>query len=376
MASDTQGRSARPSASRTSSPGCAASSNGSKAETCRSRTACTRSRRAWSCAAAGRVILDGAEKKVETLLGGAGAHRAPFEVDRTSEREPAVSARVRTADRPGSARAGARSSTACSRRGCAPPADGDPGRLRRGDALLAAGARQAHAPAAGAGGGRDASAPRRTTTCCSPAAPVELVHCYSLIHDDLPAMDDDDFRRGRPSNHKVFGEATAILAGDALLTLAFDWIAEAGERAGAAAAISCAPSRALARGAGACGHGARAGARPGRAAARDAGGARDAARREDRRAVPRGAGGRRLRRRRGARRARRAWRASATRYGVAFQHADDLDDADHAEHAAAARERGSRRWSPRRARAVAPLGAARRAPRRRSRARCSRVAPA
>ena len=60
------------------------------------------------------------------------------------------------------------------------------------------------------------------------AAAVELVHCYSLIHDDLPAMDDDDFRRGQPTNHKVFGEAIAILAGDALLTLAFDWLAEAG----------------------------------------------------------------------------------------------------------------------------------------------------
>jgi len=61
------------------------------------------------------------------------------------------------------------------------------------------------------------------------AAAVELVHCYSLIHDDLPAMDDDDFRRGRPTNHKAFGEATAILAGDGLLTLAFDWMAQAGE---------------------------------------------------------------------------------------------------------------------------------------------------
>jgi farnesyl diphosphate synthase len=50
---------------------------------------------------------------------------------------------------------------------------------------------------------------------------VELVHCYSLIHDDLPAMDDDDLRRGRPTVHKAFDEATAILAGDALLTQAF-----------------------------------------------------------------------------------------------------------------------------------------------------------
>jgi len=47
---------------------------------------------------------------------------------------------------------------------------------------------------------------------------IEFIHCYSLIHDDLPAMDNDDFRRGRPSNHKVFGEAIALLAGDALLT--------------------------------------------------------------------------------------------------------------------------------------------------------------
>jgi farnesyl diphosphate synthase len=52
------------------------------------------------------------------------------------------------------------------------------------------------------------------------------VHCYSLIHDDLPAMDDDDMRRGRPTVHKAFDEATAILAGDALLTLAFDILAD------------------------------------------------------------------------------------------------------------------------------------------------------
>jgi farnesyl diphosphate synthase len=53
-------------------------------------------------------------------------------------------------------------------------------------------------------------------------AALELVHCYSLVHDDLPAMDDDDLRRGRPTVHRAFDEATAILAGDALLTLAFD----------------------------------------------------------------------------------------------------------------------------------------------------------
>jgi len=54
------------------------------------------------------------------------------------------------------------------------------------------------------------------------AAAVEMVHCYSLVHDDLPAMDDDDLRRGRPTVHKQFDEATAILAGDGLLTFAFD----------------------------------------------------------------------------------------------------------------------------------------------------------
>lgn len=54
------------------------------------------------------------------------------------------------------------------------------------------------------------------------AAAIEMIHTYSLIHDDLPAMDNDDFRRGRPTNHKVYGDANAILAGDALLNLAFE----------------------------------------------------------------------------------------------------------------------------------------------------------
>ena len=58
------------------------------------------------------------------------------------------------------------------------------------------------------------------------ACALEMIHTYSLIHDDLPAMDDDDYRRGRLTNHKVFGDAIAILAGDALLTLAFRLIAD------------------------------------------------------------------------------------------------------------------------------------------------------
>lgn len=59
------------------------------------------------------------------------------------------------------------------------------------------------------------------------ACAVEMVHTYSLIHDDLPAMDNDDLRRGRPTNHIVYGEATAILAGDALLTAAFEQLTKA-----------------------------------------------------------------------------------------------------------------------------------------------------
>ena len=59
------------------------------------------------------------------------------------------------------------------------------------------------------------------------ACALEMIHTYSLIHDDLPAMDDDDLRRGRPTNHKIYGEAVAIIAGDALLTEAFAWMAQA-----------------------------------------------------------------------------------------------------------------------------------------------------
>lgn len=63
-----------------------------------------------------------------------------------------------------------------------------------------------------------------------PAAAIEMVHTYSLIHDDLPSMDNDDLRRGKPTNHKVFGDANAILAGDALLTYSFQLIADASEQ--------------------------------------------------------------------------------------------------------------------------------------------------
>jgi geranylgeranyl diphosphate synthase, type II len=67
------------------------------------------------------------------------------------------------------------------------------------------------------------------------ACAIEMIHTYSLIHDDLPAMDNDDFRRGKPTNHKVYGEAMAILAGDALLTHAFFSVVQAARTQGAGA---------------------------------------------------------------------------------------------------------------------------------------------
>ncbi len=80
------------------------------------------------------------------------------------------------------------------------------------------------------------------------ACAVEFVHAYSLIHDDLPAMDDDDLRRGQPTCHKKYGEALAILAGDALLTGAFQVLAE-----GCPPAVAAVSMKELARGAGAMG---------------------------------------------------------------------------------------------------------------------------
>ena len=80
------------------------------------------------------------------------------------------------------------------------------------------------------------------------AAAVEMVHGYSLIHDDLPAMDDDDLRRGRPSCHVAFGEASAVLAGDALLTLAFELLADS--RVDPDPSVRCGLVRAMAKAAG------------------------------------------------------------------------------------------------------------------------------
>ncbi len=85
------------------------------------------------------------------------------------------------------------------------------------------------------------------------ACAVELIHSYSLIHDDLPAMDDDNFRRGIPTNHKVYGEATAILAGDGLLTEAFILLSNSALNNSLAPADLCEVIHILAKGAGSMG---------------------------------------------------------------------------------------------------------------------------
>jgi geranylgeranyl pyrophosphate synthase len=218
-----------------------------------------------------------------------------------------------------------------------PPAGQDPGRLIEAIrySLLAPGKRLR--PLLALAAAEALGADVRDEAVLMACAAVELVHCYSLIHDDLPPMDDDDFRRGKPSCHKAFSEATAILAGDALLTLAFEWLAQAGAQAGRVGDLLGAVA-ALARGAGLQGMV--------RGQARDLGEAApetlaDLERLHSektaalfRAALEIGAA------------AGRASPAAATalggfgqRFGVAFQHADDLDDADHPAYAARARER-------------------------------------
>jgi geranylgeranyl diphosphate synthase, type II len=85
------------------------------------------------------------------------------------------------------------------------------------------------------------------------ACALELIHTYSLIHDDLPAMDDDDYRRGRLTNHKVFGDAIAILAGDALLTYAFQLVAQNAALSGVDATVVCGVVAEIAQAAGTLG---------------------------------------------------------------------------------------------------------------------------
>ena len=118
------------------------------------------------------------------------------------------------------------------------------------------------------------------------ACALECLHTYSLIHDDLPAMDNDDLRRGKPTNHKAFDEATAILAGDGLLTLAFELMASSGQapQGRATAALG-----AFAMAAGSHRHGGRPDGRcRGRGKAGDRGPAQGHPRRQDRGPDPRG----------------------------------------------------------------------------------------
>jgi geranylgeranyl pyrophosphate synthase len=116
----------------------------------------------------------------------------------------------------------------------APPKD-DPGRLAEAMCYAATGPGKRLRPAIvlaaaeACGGSRAQALPA--------ACAIEMLHAYTLVHDDLPAMDDDDERRGRPTVHIAFGEAIAILAGDGLLTQAFGTLAELGPRAGDAVAV-------------------------------------------------------------------------------------------------------------------------------------------
>ena len=228
------------------------------------------------------------------------------------------------------------------------PTDDDPGRLLEAMrySVLAPGKRIRSVLALGAAEAVGVSTGEPTRLA---AAAVELVHTYSLIHDDLPAMDDDDERRGKPSNHKVFGEATAILAGDALLTLAFEWLSEAGvlartaQEEGRWARSSRAvgflhAARALARAAGAAGMV--------RGQARDLSGKPpqslhelELLHREKTGALFRAslevgalAGG-------APATDLAALRDYGDAYGVAFQHADDIDDSEHKQFAAEVRPR-------------------------------------
>ena len=102
----------------------------------------------------------------------------------------------------------------------APPADHPPRH-----ALQPLRRRQAH-PSHPVHRGRARTSVTIPRASIAAACPLELIHTYSLIHDDLPALDNDDYRRGKLTNHKVFGDAMAILAGDSLLTLAFQVLAQ------------------------------------------------------------------------------------------------------------------------------------------------------
>jgi geranylgeranyl pyrophosphate synthase len=114
------------------------------------------------------------------------------------------------------------------------PAD-DPGRLAEAMRYASLGAGKRLRPALVLAASEAAGG--AVERAIAPAVAIELLHAYTLVHDDLPAMDDDDERRGRPTVHVAFGEAIAILAGDGLLTLAFATLAELGPAAADAVAV-------------------------------------------------------------------------------------------------------------------------------------------
>jgi geranylgeranyl pyrophosphate synthase len=234
----------------------------------------------------------------------------------------------------------------------APPDSGDPGRLVEAMrySLLAPGKRIRPLLGLAAAEAVGTVVDDAVRVAC---AAVELVHCYSLVHDDLPAMDDDDFRRGRPSNHKVFGDAIAILAGDALLTLAFQWIAEAGD-GGPRPGAYLRAAGALARGAGVLGM-VRGQARDLREPPPATLPALETLHAEKTAALFRAAlevGGLCAG---GSLEAVACLSRFGMAYGIAFQHADDRDDAEHEAHAAEARAR-ARALVAEAVEAVAPLG--------------------
>jgi geranylgeranyl pyrophosphate synthase len=225
----------------------------------------------------------------------------------------------------------------------APPAD-DPGRLVEAMCYAATGPGKRLRPAIvlaaaeACGGTRAAALPA--------ACAVEMLHAYTLVHDDLPAMDDDDLRRGRPTVHVAFGEAIAILAGDGLLTAAFGTLAELGPRAAEAVA-------ALAHRAGArellAGQAIDLTAPPSTLAEiermhRAKTGALFAAAAELGAIAAGAPDAQRL-----------ALGAYGLAIGIAFQHADDRDDAELTEHAAAAADR-MRRLCAFASEQIAPLG--------------------
>lgn len=115
-----------------------------------------------------------------------------------------------------------------------PPPD-DPGRLIEAMHYAATGAGKRLRPAMVFAAAESCGAAREVAIPAAVA--IEMAHTYTLVHDDLPAMDDDNMRRGRPTVHVAFGEAIAILAGDGLLTAAFGALAELGPRAAAAVAV-------------------------------------------------------------------------------------------------------------------------------------------